>query len=95
MKAKGTISGASYTPALVSAIGQAFDEVWADIAHYFGDDQPLTEKARLDLSHALFTVASETSQDVCYLKESALMLMSMNYPQLLHRGPESCHGQAG
>jgi hypothetical protein len=87
MKAKGAISGASYPPAVVSAIGQAFDEVWADIGHHFGDDQPFTEKARLDLSHALFTVASETSQDVSYLKESALMLMSMNYPQVRQRGP--------
>jgi hypothetical protein len=47
MKARQLIDSAAFGPEALRAIGQAFDEVWAEIAVTFGDDPAKVEAARL------------------------------------------------
>ena len=79
MKARQLIDGASYGPDALKAIGQAFDEAWANSAGNFGDDPSDIERARLKLASALLSVASEDSRDVEVLKKAALQIMAINY----------------
>jgi hypothetical protein len=79
MKAYQLIDGASYGPDAVKALGQAFDEAWANIAGNFGDDPADIERARLKLASALLSVASEDSRNVEVLKKAALQVMALGY----------------
>ena len=76
MKARRLIDGASFGPATLKVIGQAFDEAWAEIAGNFDDN---VENARLTLAEALLSVATEDSTDVTILKNGALQAMALDY----------------
>jgi hypothetical protein len=52
------IDGMALGPEALKAIGQAFDEAWAEIAGNFGDDPREIEAARLKLANAFLSVAS-------------------------------------
>jgi hypothetical protein len=73
------IDGASFGPAALKAIGEAFDAAWAEIAGNFGDDPADTEKARLRLANAVLSIADEDSRDVEVLKNAALQRMARDY----------------
>jgi hypothetical protein len=73
------ISGASYGPEAVKAIGQAFDEAWLEIAGDFGDDAIDIQKARVRLAGALLSIAHEDSRDVEVLKQAALERIALDY----------------
>jgi len=73
------ISGASYGPDALKAIGQAFDEAWLQIAGNFGEESGDIEKARLRLARALLSIAHEDSRDVGVLKQAALERMALEY----------------
>jgi hypothetical protein len=77
MKARRLIDGASFGPATLKVIGQAFDEAWAEIAGNFGPSQ--VEDARLRLAEALLSIANEDSTDVAALKIGALQAMALDY----------------
>jgi len=79
MKAEQMISGASYGPEALKAIGQAFDEAWLEIAGNFGDDPVDIRKARVRLAGALLSIAHEDSRDVGILKQAALERMALDY----------------
>jgi hypothetical protein len=79
VKAKQMISGASYGPEALKAIGQAFDEAWLEIAGNFGDDAVDVQKARVRLAGALLSIAHEDSRDVGVLKQAALERMALDY----------------
>jgi hypothetical protein len=79
MKLKGLIDGASFEPAALKAIGQAFDEAWRDIAGNFGNDPQEIEKARLRLADAVLSVASEDSRNVEALKNGAVQALALAY----------------
>jgi hypothetical protein len=79
MKARKLIDGASFGPETVKAMGQAFDEAWAEIAGHFGDTPSQIENARLKLAGALLSVATDGSTDVAALKAGALQGMAMDY----------------
>ena len=79
MKARRLIDGAAYGPNALKALGQAFDEAWANIAGNFGDDPSDIERARPKLATALLSVASEDSRDVEVLKKAALQVMALGY----------------
>jgi hypothetical protein len=79
VKAKEMISGASYGPDALKAIGQAFDEAWLEIADNFGDDAVDIQKARVRLAGALLSIAHEDSRDVGVLKQAALERMVLDY----------------
>jgi hypothetical protein len=74
----GWIGGAVFGPEAVEAMGQAFDEVWAEIAGNFGASLLEVEAARLRLAEAVLSVATEDSTDVAALKSAALRSMLMD-----------------
>jgi len=89
MKARRLIDGASYGPATLKVIGQAFDEAWVEIAGNFGDNPTQIENARLRLAEALLSVATEDSTDVNVLKNGALQAMALDYKSGIRpRGPK-------
>jgi hypothetical protein len=45
MKARALIDGASFGPEALKAMGQAFDQAWAEIEAHFGDDPVLKDGA--------------------------------------------------
>src|SRR3974377_866110 len=49
MKGRGQIDGPSFGPEAVKAIGEAFDQAWAEIAGNFGNIPAEIEGARLRL----------------------------------------------
>jgi len=73
------ISGTSYGPEALKAVGQAFDEAWLQIAGNFGDEPGDIEKARLRLARALLLIAHEDSRDVGVLRQAALERMALDY----------------
>jgi len=79
MKARRLIDVAAFGPATLKAIGEAFDQAWAQIAGNFGDSPTQVENARLRLADALLSVATEESTDVAALKDGALQAMAMDY----------------
>jgi hypothetical protein len=78
MEARRLIDSASFGPDTLKAIGQAFDEAWADIEGNFACDQ-LREAARLKLATAILSVASDDSCDVQALKKAGLEVMAKDY----------------
>jgi hypothetical protein len=79
MRARKLIDGASFGPDALTAIGEAFDAAWAEIAANFGDDRADTEKARLKLANAVLSIADEDSRNVDVLKNAALQRMALDY----------------
>jgi len=51
MQARKLIDGASFGPDALKAIGQAFDEAWAEVAPHFSGD-PLIEEGPVSRSPA-------------------------------------------
>jgi hypothetical protein len=82
VKARQLIDGASFGPAALRAIGQAFDEAWEEIEGNFGTEAGDVETARLRLAKALFSVADGDSRDVATLKKAALTRMALDYRTL-------------
>jgi hypothetical protein len=72
------IEGASFEPAAVTAMGKAFDQVWAEIAGNFGNPSEV-ETARLRLAEAILSIATDGSTDVEKLKAGALHAMTHYY----------------
>jgi len=79
MRARKLIDGASFGPETVKAMGQAFDQAWAEIAGHFGDSASQIENARLKLAEAMLSVATDGSTDVEALKAGALQAMALDY----------------
>src|SRR5262249_4011674 len=77
MRACQLIDGASFGPDTLKAIGQAFDQAWAEIAGNFDDTQ--VENARLRLAEAMLSIATGGSIDVAALKAGALQAMALDY----------------
>ena len=79
MKARQMIDGASFGPATLKAMGEAFDQAWRQIAKNFGDNPAQVENARLRLAEAMLSIATEDSTDVAALKAGALQVMALDY----------------
>ena len=60
-------------------VGWAFDEAWAQIATFFGNDPVMIEGARLTLASAILSVASDESRDVGALKHAGIQAMAKQY----------------
>ena len=74
-----SIGGAAFGPEAVKAMGQAFDQAWAEIAGNFGAGLLEIEVARLRLAEAVLSVAAEGSTDVAAIKADAVHAMLMDY----------------
>jgi hypothetical protein len=81
MKARRLIDGASFGPETLKAVGEAFDQAWAEIASNFGDIE--IEDARLRLAEAMLSVATESSTDVAALRAGALQAMALDYRSVI------------
>jgi len=79
MKARALIDGATFGPETLKAMGQAFDQAWAEIAGHFGDTATQIGNARLRLAEAPLSIATDGSTDVAALKTGALQAMAMDY----------------
>jgi hypothetical protein len=77
MKARRLIDGASFGPDTLKALGQAFDQAWAEIPGNFGRTQ--VENARLRLAEAMLSIATEGTSDASALKAAALQAMALDY----------------
>jgi hypothetical protein len=86
MIARQLIYGASFVPETLNALGEAFDAAWVEIAGNFCGAADI-ETARHNLANALLSVASEDYRDVEVLKRAALLLVALDYPQLVLHAP--------
>jgi hypothetical protein len=77
MEARRLIDGTSFGPDTLRAMGEAFDQAWAQIAGNFGE--PQAENARLRLAEAMLSIATDGSTDVSALKAGALQAMALDY----------------
>ena len=75
MKARQMIEGASFDPAQLKAIGQAFDDAWEQIAPQISNRPGAIEAARLKLAHLVLSVAKRGVLEREALKDEALKLM--------------------
>src|SRR5262245_58950300 len=82
MKAHRLIDGATFGPATLKAVGQAFDEAWVQIASHFGNTPLEIESARMRLAEAILSIATEDSTDVAVLQAGALPALAMVYRSL-------------
>jgi hypothetical protein len=82
MKARSLIDGSSFGPDALKAIGNAFDEAWAEIAGNFAGDPIAVESARHTLANAILSVSTDSSRDVQALKTAGLEAMARNYTSL-------------
>jgi len=69
----------AFGPGAVKAMGEAFDQAWAEIARNFGDCRLEIEVARLTLAEAVLSAAAEGSTDVAAIKADALHVMPADY----------------
>ena len=65
------ITNGSYSPDEITTIGQAFDELWAEIAGNFGDN---TEIARERLANIFLGLAAKGLSEKHALKQMAVEL---------------------
>jgi hypothetical protein len=69
----------AFGPEALKAMGEAFDQTWAEIAGNFGDSPMQIEGARLRLADAVLCAAAEGSTDVAVIKADALHVMLVGY----------------
>jgi hypothetical protein len=75
MKARRLIEGATFDPAQMKAIGQAFDGAWEQIAPQVSKRPEAIEAARYKLAQLVLSLAKRGILDPEELKEEALRLM--------------------
>jgi hypothetical protein len=78
-KARQLSEGASFGPEALQAIGQAFDEAWAEVVGNFGDEPEDVEKARQQLAKAFSQSPTRTVAMWRFLKRAALQRMALDY----------------
>jgi hypothetical protein len=69
----------AFGPEAVKAMGEAFDQAWAEIAGNFGDSPLQIEGARLRLAAAVLSSAAQSNTDVGAIKADALHVMLVDY----------------
>jgi len=63
----------------LKVVGRPFDEGWAQIASFVGNDPVMIEGAWLTLNNAILSVASDGSRDVGALKRAGIQAMAKQY----------------
>jgi hypothetical protein len=85
MKARALIEESPFRAETVQAMGEAFDQLWAQIARIFGNEPHQVEAARLGLAEAMVSVATEGDTDVEDLKDRAIVVMAKHYSSQVRR----------
>ena len=75
MKARQLIEGATFDPAQLKTIGQAFDDAWEHISPQVSARAEAIEAARYKLAHLVLSVAKRGIVERKALKDEALRLM--------------------
>jgi len=75
MKARQRISGATYDPDQVKALGQAFDAAWAQIGPGVSSRAHAIEAARLKLANIVLGLAKAGNFDPKQLADAAVQRM--------------------
>ena len=75
MKARQQIEGATFDPAQLKAIGQAFDDVWEQIAPEVSARAGAVEAARYRLAHLVLSVAKKGILERDKIKDEVLQLV--------------------
>jgi hypothetical protein len=78
-KAQELITGATYDPATLKMLDQAFEEAWSDIAGNYQSSLAV-EAARLKLANVVLSVAAEGERDPKTLKDRAVRIMTVDAP---------------
>jgi hypothetical protein len=76
MKARQLVNGASFGPAAIKAMGEAFELAWEQIASHFDGDPLVRDSARQSLAEAILAAAADSIADVQALKETSLQMMA-------------------
>jgi hypothetical protein len=83
VKARQLINGASFGPAAIKAMGEAFELAWEQIASHFDSDPLVRDSARQSLAEAVLAAAAADSiPDVQPLKEASLRVMADKHNSL-------------
>jgi len=82
MGARRLVARASFGPDTIKAMGQAFDQAWAEIAFHFEGDPLIRDSARQSLAEAVLGAAGDSIPDVQGLKEASLRAMRRDYKAL-------------
>jgi hypothetical protein len=72
VKARQLIAGAAFGPEVLTVIGKAFDEAWAEVAPSVGDNPLAIWAARLRLATSILGLTTESTNDAEQLKAVAL-----------------------
>lgn len=78
------VEGATFGPEALKAMGQAFDQAWADVDDTFTTLLAKTA-ARLHLANAIFAVATDERHDVDTLRSHGLQALALKYPLSVRR----------
>jgi len=76
VKAHQLINGASFGPAAIKAMSEAFDLAWEQIASHFDGDPLIRDSARQSLAEAVLAAAAYSIPDVQTLKDAGLSVMA-------------------
>lgn len=76
MKARQLITGASFGPVAIKAMGEAFELAWEQIASHFDGDPLTRDSARQSLAEAVLAAAADSIPDVQSLKDAGLRVMA-------------------
>jgi len=76
VKARQLINGASFGPAAIKAMSEAFDLAWEQIASHFDGDPLIRDSARQSLAEAVLAAAAHSIPDVQTLKDAGLSVMA-------------------
>jgi hypothetical protein len=79
-KARALIGGASFDPATLRIVTQAFDDAWTAVAHHY--TSPLAiEAARLKLANIVLSLAGAGERDPDRLRDQALRVFQFADPK--------------
>ncbi len=87
MKARRLIDGATFDPAQLKVMRQAFDEVWEQIKPTVPERETAIEAARIKLANAVLISASAGPVELERIKAEALSAMTTRPIELGFTGP--------
>src|SRR5262249_29991843 len=76
VKAHQLINGASFGPAAIKAMSEAFDLAWEQMASHFDGDPLIRDSARQSLAEAVRAAAAYSIRDVQTPKDPGLSVMA-------------------
>ena len=89
MRARQLINGASFGPAAIKAMSEAFEMAWEQIASHFDGDPMIRDSARQSLAEAVLAAAADSIPDVQALKDAGLRVMASKNNSLRYTVPQS------